>query len=50
VAMDVFEKPPAVTYEAAEAPATTPSEEEPVFSDEELAEVSDRLSDLGYLQ
>jgi arylsulfatase A-like enzyme len=46
---ELFERPPTIEYEAAQA-AHRSVEKEEVYSAHELQQVTDRLSDLGYLE
>jgi hypothetical protein len=49
-AIDIFEETPKTAYEPAQAVADSAPPEKAAFTQEELARVSDRLSDLGYLE
>lgn len=49
-AINIFEETPKTAYEPAQAVADSAPPEEAAFTQEELARVSDRLSDLGYLE
>jgi len=49
VIQGLFERPPAIEYEAARVSAASADKEE-VYSTHELQQVTERLSDLGYLE
>jgi predicted AlkP superfamily phosphohydrolase/phosphomutase len=49
VVTDIFENPPVIETEAARA-GDGPSEIDDVYSEEDLQQVTERLSDLGYLE